>query len=65
MVVTPMSHVARTRMLFDRCTTQSVTVVAPEQEASLKRWLFEAGYQSAAFLKAAVFATTENPLRSR
>ena len=52
-VVTPVYHVARARLLFQRCPTGHLEFVAPDDHTSTARWVFESGYQMAAFLKAA------------
>jgi hypothetical protein len=53
-VVTSVYHVQRSRMVFDRCYSGRLEMVAPPTEISASRWAYEAVYQSAAFLEASL-----------
>jgi uncharacterized SAM-binding protein YcdF (DUF218 family) len=51
-VVAPVYHVARSRMLFQRCFAGTVEMVSPPTSFTTREWLYQAVYQSGAFLKA-------------
>lgn len=53
-VVTPTYHVARSRMLFERCYNGRLQLTAPPDTTPLSRWVFQAVYQGAAFVKASL-----------
>ena len=53
-VVTSVYHVQRSRMVFDRCYSGRLEMVAPPTEISASRWAYEAVYQSAAFVEASL-----------
>ncbi|PVZ95917.1 YdcF family protein [Amnibacterium flavum] len=53
-VITATPHIARTRMLMDRCVPDGVSVMGDEPGYDLTDWGFEYVYQTAAFAKAAV-----------
>lgn len=53
-VITFPPHVARARYLFDKCFAGNVAVVGVSQDMSLFDWIYQYGYQSAGFVKAAV-----------
>ncbi|WP_368498773.1 YdcF family protein [Herbiconiux sp. A18JL235] len=54
-VVTSVSHVTRSRVLFDRCLTGARTseFVSDQRDYDLARWIAEYVYQTAAFIKVA------------
>jgi len=53
-VVTPTYHVARSRLLFERCYGGRLQLTAPPDTTPLSRWAFQAVYQGAAFVKASL-----------
>jgi len=53
-LVTSTYHVERSRLLFERCFPGTVQLVSPTVDIGASRWAFQAVYQSAAFVKAAV-----------
>lgn len=54
LVVTAKFHVARSRFIFDRCSTHQVLVKATETDIPLLQWAGQLIYQPVAFLKAAL-----------
>jgi hypothetical protein len=53
-VVTPSYHVERARTLFRRCFAGRLELVSPPVDLGTRQWIFQAVYQSAAFVKAAL-----------
>lgn len=51
-VVTSTYHVSRARMIFNRCLTGPLYVVAARHNISLLKWAYEYVYQSGAYVKA-------------
>ncbi|MFF0816101.1 hypothetical protein ACFYVR_13255 [Rhodococcus sp. NPDC003318] len=53
-VVTFTPHISRARFILDRCFDGALIMVASPAEMSLPGWIFEYGYQTAGFVKAAL-----------
>lgn len=51
-VLTFAPHVMRTRYIFDQCSDADTRVVSAPQEMSVSDWVYQYGYQTAAFAKA-------------
>ncbi|MGI9822595.1 YdcF family protein [Agromyces sp. Marseille-Q5079] len=56
-VITRTPHIARTRVLFDRCFDGAIAVIDSKEPITLAGWAREYAYQSAAFAK--VLITTD------
>ena len=61
-VVTTMTHVARTRYLFDKCYPGYFTVVAADWPTTIAHWAWQYVYQSLAFVKAVFMPCAGEPL---
>ena len=55
-VITFTPHVVRTRFIFERCYVGETIVVASPTRLDLLEWVYQYAYQSAAFVKAAVWS---------
>lgn len=53
-VVTGTPHVVRARFIFSRCSDVRVTVIEFAEKHDVVGWAYQYGYQSAAFVKAAL-----------
>jgi len=51
-VVTVTTHVARTRLLFDRCIADGVQVLGVDDDMPFGAWLWQFAYQTGGFVKA-------------
>ncbi|MCU1480128.1 MAG: hypothetical protein JWQ19_914 [Subtercola sp.] len=53
-IITSTLHVTRSRILMSRCFTGTLSMVADTTPLSIKQWLYQYAYQSAAFAKVLV-----------
>lgn len=51
-VVAPVFHLSRARMIVERCYPGDLTMIAEQASVPIRRWAYQYAYQTAGFAKA-------------